>query len=127
LPRADEKRAAPRITTVVPVKCKVTGHGVHALPSWRKASDKGTEFDAKTINLSRSGALIHCELDLMPRSQLEISLNAPDDGHPMKFTAEVAWSRRNSIDLFGHFSAGLQIKKIAEKDMASLVEFFKIT
>lgn len=127
MPRMDEKRSAPRITTVVPVNCRVIGHASHALPSLRKPAERVPEFPAKTINLSRNGMLIHCDTDLFPNATMEISLNAPNDGHPVKITAEVAWSRRNSIDLFGHYSAGLRIKKIGEKDMAILSEFFRIS
>jgi len=121
----DEKRTTPRITTVVPVNCRVTGHGTSALPSMRSESQKGSEFPARTINVSKSGMLIHCDSDITAHSIMEISLNAPTDGHPVKLVAEVAWSRRNSINLFGHYSAGLMIRKISEKDRSILTNFFK--
>ena len=125
MPRMDEKRVTPRITTVVPVNCRITGHGTSVLPSLRNASQKGSEFPARTINVSKSGMLIHCDTDITQHAVLEITLNAPTDGHSVKLVAEVAWSRRNSINLFGHYSAGLMIRKIADKDMSVLTNFFK--
>ena len=125
MPRMDEKRVTPRITTVVPVNCRITGSGSAALPSWRNDSQKGNEFPARTINVSKSGMLIHCDTDIATHAVMEVSLNAPTDGHPVKLVAEVAWSRRNSINLFGHYSAGLMIKKISEKDRSILTNFFK--
>lgn len=123
--RMDEKRTTPRITTVVPVNCRITGAGSSVLPSMRNESQKGAEFTARTINVSKSGMLIHCDTDIAPHSIMDISLNAPTDGHPVKLVAEVAWSRRNSINLFGHYSCGLMIKKISEKDRSILTNFFK--
>ena len=123
----DEKRTTPRITTVVPVNCRVTGSGTSALPTWRNDTPKGSEISARTINVSKAGMLIHCDTDIAAHTVMEISLCAPTDGHPVKLVAEVAWSRRNSINLFGHYSAGLMIRKIADKDRAILTNFFKAT
>ncbi len=126
MPRVEEKRSAPRITTVIPVVCRVMGHGPQVLPTHRRSSDRGIEFEAKTINVSRDGILIHCDADMLPNTTLDMSLSAPTDGHLIRFQADVAWARRNSINLFGHYSAGLRIKKMAEKDRALLMEFYKL-
>ena len=119
-----EKRTAPRITTVVPVICRVTAAGPSALPSLRAAGGS-SEFSAKTVNMSRDGVLINSDSDLLPQSQLEITVTAPHDGRPIRFTADVAWSRRNAMNLFGRYAAGLRIRKIADRDRATLTEFFR--
>lgn len=123
--RQQEKRLAPRMTTVVPVTCRVTS-GAEPLPSYRNAPEtKGREFAARTVNLSRDGVLINSDVDLLPRTELELTLSAPTDGRPIRIAAEVAWSRRNAMNLFGRFAAGLKVRKMADRDRAVLTEFFK--
>jgi len=120
-----EKRIAPRITTVVPVNCRVIASGASLLPSQRAAGGIAGSFPAKTINVSRDGMLINLEYDLVPGSQLEVSFNAPSDDRPAKIIALVAWSRRNAINLFGRYAAGLKMSRFSEKDRAALANFFK--
>ena len=95
------------------------------LPSHREAHSKGMAFAAKTVNMSRDGFLINCDIDLTPRTTLEITLSAPTDGHPITIAAEVAWSRRNAMNLFGRYAAGLKTRKISERDRDLLLDFFK--
>lgn len=125
MPHLDEKRGTPRVTTVVPVTCRVVGHAVSSLPSRRGETARTIEFSAKTVNVSRDGVLINSETDLPPETQLEITLAAPGDGHPIRIVTEVAWSRRNAMNLFGRYAAGLKVRKIAERDRALLTAFFK--
>ena len=126
MPHLQEKRKAPRITTVVPVTCRVTNEGKVALPSLRGGEQqRGTTFSARTVNVSREGILINSDTDLLTQTHLEISLNAPTDGHPIRIAAEVAWSRRNAMNLFGRYGAGLKIRKIEPRDEKLLTDFFK--
>jgi hypothetical protein len=125
MPHLQEKRVAPRITAVVPVKARILAHAASALPSYRAALEKHGEFLAKTINVSRSGLLINSDADLVPGTRLALTLEAPDDGHTIRIEADVAWSRRNSINLFGRFAAGLRIRKIGESDRELLNAFFR--
>ena len=60
-------------------------------------------------------------------SHREGSLYAPTDGHHISILTGVAWSRRNAMNLFGHYAAGLTIRKIGEKDRALLKSFFQQT
>jgi hypothetical protein len=122
--RTDEKRTAPRVTTVVPVNCRVLGAGTVTVPSQRGAPPT-RDFSAKTVNVSRDGLLINCDADLLLGTPLEVTLNAPTDGHVVRITADVAWSRRNSINLFGRYAAGLRIRKVSEADRKVLTDFFK--
>ena len=122
--RIAEKRSSPRITAVIPVVCRVMKYGPNDLPSLRHVTAKPSEFQAKTINVSRDGVLIHSNLDLIPRAQLAMSMNSPNDGHPIRLTAEVAWSRHNSIELFGKYAAGLRVKRINGLDRLILTDFF---
>lgn len=112
------------MTTVVPVNCRVLGAGPAALPSLRGAAAKG-EFPARTVNLSRDGLLINSESDLLVSTRMELTLSAPTDGHLIRIQTEVAWSRRNSINLFGRYAAGLKIRKIDDGDLKLLSGFFK--
>lgn len=121
-----EKRKAPRITTVVPVTCRVTASAVASLPSARGAEQhRGTTFSARTVNISHDGILINSDTDLMPQTQLEMTLQAPSDGHTIRILAEVAWSRKNAMNLFGRYGAGLRIREINPKDEKLLTDFFK--
>lgn len=122
--RIAEKRSSPRITAVIPVVCKVIKYGQNDLPSYRQITAKRVEFPAKTINVSRDGVLIHSNLDLIVRTQLALTMTSPTDGHPIRLTAEVAWSRHNSIELFGKFAAGLRVKRINGLDRLILTDFF---
>jgi len=124
MPRVEEKRTAPRVTTVVPVNCRVLGAGTVTVPSQRGAPPT-RDFSAKTVNVSRDGLLINCDADLLLGTPLEVTLNAPTDGHVVRITADVAWSRRNSINLFGRYAAGLRIRKVSEADRKVLTDFFK--
>jgi len=124
MPRVAEKRSSPRITAVIPVTCKVIRYGPNDLPSYRLITAKRIEFPAKSINVSRDGVLIHSNLDLIPRTQLALTMNSPTDGHPIRLTADVAWSRHNSIDLFGKYAAGLKVKRINGLDRLILTDFF---
>ena len=112
------------MTTVIPVNCRVVGAGPAALPSLRGALPRG-EFTARTVNLSRDGLLINSDADLLPQTQMELTLSAPTDGHLIRIQGEVAWSRRNSINLFGRYAAGLKIRKIDDADRKMLTGFFK--
>ena len=125
MPRTEEKRTDPRITTVVPVTCRIVELGASELPSSRGHSRAKSEFDARTVNVSHSGILINSDTDLIRGTKLDIGLKAPTDGHAIHTLTEVAWSRRNSMNLFGNYAAGLRIKKIAERDRALLKEFFR--
>lgn len=108
----------------MPVNCRVLGTGPAALPSLRGALPRG-DFSARTVNLSREGLLINSDSDLLPQTQMELTLSAPTDGHLIRILTEVAWSRRNSINLFGRYAAGLKIRKIDEADRKMLSGFFK--
>ncbi len=121
--RHEEKRKALRTTTVVEVKCKIMGTRASAHSSYQ--APVGTEFSAKTINFSQEGILINSETDLTAGTQLEITLSAPTDGHPIQVQAEVAWTRRNAMNFFGRFAAGLRIRKITDTDRELLTNIFK--
>ena len=125
MPRAQEKRTDQRITTVIPVRCRIVGLGGPDLPSQRGQQQARAEFAAKTVNVSHSGMLINCDSDLRIGTRLDVNLEAPTDGHAIRILAEVAWSRRNAMNLFGHYAAGLKIKRITEKDRDLLKNFFK--
>ena len=122
--RHDEKRTAPRTTTVVPVQCIIIGHQASAPLGIRTTQAKGTEFSAKTINVSKEGILINSNSDLTIGTQLEVVMTAPTDGHQIHVYTDVAWSRKNAINLFGRYAAGLKIKKIEPKDRVLLTEYF---
>ena len=100
MPHLNEKRVSPRVTTVVPVHCRVTGHTGPTLPSQRGLRGIAQDFTAKTVNVSRDGVLI-------------------------RILTEVAWSRRNAMNLFGRYAAGLKVRKITDRDRAVLAELFK--
>lgn len=106
------------------MNCRVLGTGPAALPSLRGSLPRG-EFSARTVNLSRDGLLINSDADLLSQTQIEITLSAPTDGHLIRIQGEVAWSRRNSINLFGRYAAGLKIRRIDEADRKLLSGFFK--
>lgn len=125
MPRAQEKRTDPRITTVIPVRCRIVEHGGPDLPSHRGYRQAKAEFDAKTVNVSHSGVLINCDSDLLAGTKIEVSLKAPTDGHAIHILGEVAWSRRNAMNLFGHYAAGLKIRRITDKDRELLKNLFK--
>lgn len=120
-----EKRATPRVTTVVPVHCRVLHLPVFTTENRRATPENNPEFEARTINVSQGGMLLNTEMDLWPRTELELTLSSPIDGKPMRITAEVAWSRRNAMNLFGRYGAGVKFKRIHEKDRIALQEFFK--
>ena len=124
MPHVQEKRTSPRVTTVVPVQCRMMGQGAASLPSLR-AADPKAKFSAKTVNVSREGILINSDTDLVPTGLLEVAFTAPGDGRAIVFMADVAWSRRNAMNLFGRYAAGLKIRKIADKDRAVLLELFR--
>jgi hypothetical protein len=122
--RVDEKRGARRTTAIVPVTCRMVSGGTSALPSQRGPGSNATTFTARTVNVSEDGILINCDVDILQRARLELSLKAPADDHVIRVEAEVAWSRKNSINLFGRYAAGLRIVRIDDRDHGILKSFF---
>ena len=112
------------MTAIVPVNCRVLSGGSSALPSQRGSGLASGSFEARTINVSNDGILINCDADILQRTRMELTLRAPADGHIIKVDTEVAWSRKNSINLFGRFAAGLRILKIDDRDHDVLKSFF---
>jgi len=102
----------------------VVSGGSSALPSQRGSEPADAAFEARTVNVSNDGILINCDADVLQRTRLELKLRAPADGHVIKVEAEVAWSRKNSINLFGRFAAGLRILRIDDRDHDILKSFF---
>jgi hypothetical protein len=120
----EETRGKKRVTTVLPVDCKLI-----ELPTLQTSAnllEVGQTFGGRTINVSESGLLINSDYQLDSGTKLEVLLVF--DHHSQKkhirLVAEVIRSRRNAYDLYGRWAMGMRVLEIKEKDFDFLTNLF---
>lgn len=120
----EETRGKKRVTTVLPVDCKVV-----ELPSLRTNATMlkpGQTFGGRTINVSENGLLINSDFELEDGTKLEVLLVFDHHGQKkhVRLLAQVIRSRRNAYDLYGRWAMGLHVLEIKEKDFDFLTNLF---
>jgi hypothetical protein len=121
---SEETRGKQRVTTVLPVDCKVV-----SLPVFRSSVSMlkpGQTFGGRTINVSESGLLINSDFELEEGTTLEVLLVFDHHGHKkhIRLMAEVIRSRRNAYDLYGRWAMGMKVLEIKDKDFDFLTNLF---
>ena len=99
-----EKRKHPRFT--VSLKCTATplGRGSASLL-----------VPATIINASAGGIQIHHDFNIQSGERLELVLPAPLPPVASPVEVDVVWTRRNAINFYGHFAAGVRFRFPSEE------------
>ncbi|MFI5355361.1 MAG: PilZ domain-containing protein [Desulfobaccales bacterium] len=119
----EDSRGKRRITTVLPMDCTVV-----SLPLNRSTGHHlgpGDNFGGRTINLSKTGLQVHSDYELDPKTvvDLTVTVNQPNL-RPLTVRAEVAWAKRNAIDLYGRWGMGLRIIEARPGDLDALHDYY---
>lgn len=119
-----ESRKHPRYTKIINIDCEVKRFPDDLMGDKAKLKE-GAGFRATTINVSQTGLLINYDFILPERTIIEIIVNdkAIADKE-IKFSACIAWTKRNAYKIFGRYAAGLHIEKADQKEIDKLVEHF---
>ena len=117
----NESRDKLRVTRVLPVDITI----VDMLDSTHHLME-GSTFGGRTINISRTGLLVNSDYELDPKTVVDVLLEI-DQPSKKKITvrAEVAWAKRNAIDLYGRWAMGLHIIKAKVSELEALHTFFE--
>lgn len=111
-----EKRAHQRYPLMLRVAAEVTP--VTAASQKRET----VRFDVLSSNVSRGGMMVHYNEDRLQQGySLTLRFPTPDKGL-IQLVARVVWTRRNSINLLGRYSAGLSFsQKIPDESVNSML------
>ena len=117
---SSDSRNRKRITKVLPVDCTVVD-----LPNVRVDLMEGSTFGGRTVNLSKTGIQIHSDYELDPKTVVDVvlSLDAPAR-RKVTVRVEVAWAKKNAIDLYGRWRMGMHIVKAKAIDLEDLHDYF---
>ncbi len=119
-----EGRGNHRVTTVLPVDCRV-----FEFPAERTVKIPlalGQSFGGRTINVSKTGLLINSDYELDIRTKVEVILHVQHEGQrrTIRVLAQVARTRRNAYDLYGRWGMGLHFLEIQPKDLQLLSKLY---
>jgi hypothetical protein len=118
----DESRHKTRKTHVLPVDCTLV-----ALPLNRSSPHHlkaGESFGGRTLNLSKTGMQVHSDIELDPKSVVDVTVTLQKPDTSITVRCEVAWAKRNAADLYGRWSMGLRITESRPGDLEILHLFY---
>jgi hypothetical protein len=97
-----EKRKHPRFPLTLKCTFAVAGHSADA------------QIPAIMINASAGGAQLHYDSGIMPGERLNLTFPAPLPPVMNHAEVTVVWVRKNAINLFGHYAAGVKFQRPSE-------------
>lgn len=118
----EETRIKTRKTKVLPVDCVLI-----ALPLNRTAPHHlkaGDSFGGRTLNLSKTGLQVHSDMELDPKSVVDVTVTLRKPDASITVRCEVAWAKRNAADIYGRWSMGLHITESRPGDLEVLHLFY---
>jgi hypothetical protein len=118
----EETRQKSRKTKVLAVDCTLV-----ALPLNRSSPHHlkpGDNFGGRTVNLSKTGLQIHSDIELDPKSVVDVTLTLQKPDTTVTVRTEVAWCKRNAAVLYGRWSMGLRITESRPGDLEILHLYF---
>jgi hypothetical protein len=107
--RSDEKRRRPRET----VRLSGTGVIITKGPGGDAGRLRGGEsrFPVATADVSASGLQMHFNADLVARDTVRLSFLGGVSDEPIEVEGHLVWVRRNAVDIFGRYTAGVCFSK----------------
>jgi hypothetical protein len=118
----EDSRNKNRKTHVLSVDCMLV-----ALPLNRTSPHHlkpGDVFGGRTINISKTGLQVHSDIELDPKSVVDVTVTLQKPDTNITVRAEVAWCKRNAADLYGRWSMGLRITESRPGDLEVLHLFY---
>lgn len=79
-----------------------------------EARGGGERFAVSTADVSISGLQIHFNADLMARDTVRLVFPGGIPGRQIQVEGTLVWVRKNAVDIFGRYTAGLRFKHIDE-------------
>jgi len=121
--RASEKRRNPRGIV------HISGMG-ELVNKWTAGEGKrlhevtgaGNKFPVSTADASASGIQIHFNADLVGGDFIRIVFAGNDLSRRLVVEGYLVWVRKNAVDIFGRYTAGLRFKKQDESIPTRLSE-----
>jgi len=111
-----EKRAFQRYPLMLRVSAEIS-------PVTSTSQKRETlRFDVLSSNVSRGGMMVHYNEDRIQQGySMTLKFPTPDKGL-IQLNARVVWTRRNSINLLGRYSAGLAFsERIPDESVNSML------
>ena len=98
-----EKRKHPRFTVSLKCTATVLGHSAAA-----------RQFQVTVINASAGGIQLHYDINLQLGERIQLALPAPLPPVASEVVVDVVWFRKNAINFFGHYAAGVRFRSPSE-------------
>jgi len=110
--RASEKRRYPRDIV------HLSGMG-ELISKWASGDGKrlhetkggGTKFPISTADASSCGLQIHFNADLVGGDFVRLIFAGNDPGNRVVIEGYLVWVRKNAVDIFGRYTAGVRMKE----------------
>lgn len=77
-----------------------------------EARGGGERFSVSTADVSASGLQIHFNADLMARDTVKLVFPGGVPGKQIEVEGILVWVRKNAVDIFGRYTAGLRFRKL---------------
>jgi hypothetical protein len=119
----EESRVKTRKTKVLPVDCTLVALPLNRTsPHHLKAGDT---FGGRTLNISKTGLQVHSDIELDPKSVVDVAVVLQRPDTTITVRCEVAWAKRNAADLYGRWSMGLHITESRPGDLEVLHIYYE--
>ena len=86
-----------------------------------EAKGGGARFPVSTADVSASGLQLHFNADLVTRDMLRLMFPGNEPGQQLEIEGQLVWVRKNAVDIFGRYTAGMHFRKPDDSLPARLV------
>ena len=118
----EDTRDKRRITKVLPVDCTLVSKPLNQItPHYMGPGDN---FGGRTINISQTGLQVHSDIELDPMTVLDVTVSLDRPPKRVTVRTQVAWAKRNAVDLYGRWSMGLHIIESRPGDLEALHAYY---
>ncbi len=110
-----EKRQYPREVVQLPGTGEIMSRGPGGEGKRLHESRTGlNRFSVSVADVSAGGLQMHFNADLVGGDVVRLSFGGPETAGPLIIEGHLVWVRRNPIDIFGRFSAGVRFRRTDE-------------
>ena len=118
-----DARSKERITKVLPVDCTILSLPLNQMtPHYLGAGDS---FGGRTLNISMTGLQIHSDIELDAMTVLDVTVSLDKPPRIVTVRTQVAWAKRNTIDMYGRWRMGLHIIESRPGEIEILHNYYK--
>src|ERR1700677_2490450 len=118
-----DARSKERITKVLPVDCTILSLPLNQMtPHFLGAGDS---FGGRTLNISMTGLQIHSDIELDAMTVLDVTVSLDKPPRIVTVRTQVAWAKRNTIDMYGRWRMGLHIIESRPGEIEILHNYYK--